>query len=823
MGAVLVALAAAPSAAQEARGGPGSGLFRPLAPGIPVELRSDSLEYESSRNVYVARGDVVIRQGGRQLSADWMAFNNTTRRGVASGNVVFTDGVDTIHTEFAEFELDTLKGALFVAEFVTDRGFELRGQEIRKTGERTWAFREGEFTTCRCPDPEAREPWEIQAEEADLEIEGYGTARNTTLEVLGVPVLWLPWMIYPLKTERQSGLLFPDLAVSGRNGVEIGLPVFWAAGDPVNVIATPRWLQKRGAKGDLDVEYVVGERSGGHLFGSGLYDLDVDPDSLQTPFDAGRWGTNGEHALYLPGEVTFRSRYAFVSDNAYTNDFSDLSRYRPDRFVPARAFAARGFGATRTLGLVAGAQFHDDQMNPDDTDRDRFLLNRLPEAHATALPRALPFFEWLVPAVDVRYAWYQQGQLPDRAYDAALLVGNAGRFLDTGIDGLPTDADGTRVEQGRDGSGAGTDPNGDNFDPVLNPGGTEGDGVFQEGELLADGGSRALFTPRLGAPVRLFDLVELYPEVGWHETLYQGDEEGFERRGLVTARADLRTRLRGRVFGVSHLVEPRVGWAFVNDVGQGDNPLFVPRTAVPQQRLREIQLENVTRDWADRIGAANGVSFGVGNRLYGSARSEGGAAPLLADFVLQALYDIEDGEMGEVVLDGRAQPFPGLVARFNLAFDPDPAQVNEGLLELAFEDRRGDSLALGYRYLRRVPAFFEAFPRQNRRFDDFEDPFDHVNQIDAAARLAITANWALVYSGVYSFERELFIGNQGGVEYISRCGCWAVRVEVADSRSRGPSVSVRYTLLGLGDDSRRPFQSGGRSGPLGFLDGLGGV
>ena len=36
-------------------------------------------------------------------------------------------------------------------------------------------------------------------------------------------------MMWPIKTERQSGLLFPKFNISGRNGVELGLPVFIAA------------------------------------------------------------------------------------------------------------------------------------------------------------------------------------------------------------------------------------------------------------------------------------------------------------------------------------------------------------------------------------------------------------------------------------------------------------------------------------------------------------------------------------------------------------------------------------------------------------------
>jgi len=807
--------AAAPGAADEGGGAPGSRLFEP---GVPVQISADSLEYEAGRDLYVARGHVVIRQEQRQLSADWMTFSRVTRRGVASGDVVFTDGTDTVHTRFVEFDVDTLEGVMFDASFEGDRNrFELRGEEIAKTGEQTYRFRNGEFTTCRCPDPEAREPWQVKAEQADLEIEGYGTVRNTTFEVLGVPILWLPWMIYPLKTERQSGLLFPDLAVSGRNGWEVGLPIFWAVADPVNLIFTPRYLGKRGPKGDLGVEYVVGEHSGGDALGAYIYDRDVAPFSLRTPFGRHRWATLGSHDFSLPAGWRFQTRYAFAADNSYPNDFDDLARYRQDRFLDSRAFATRPWGPSDAFGFVAGADHADDLQNPDDTDRDDFVLDRLPEARVHALPQGLPFARWLVPALDVRYAWYQQQELPQRAYDDALLQTADFPFLDTGVDGLPTSADGLGVEQGRDGQGQATNPD-PNFDnAATTPGGTEGDSVFQEGELLADSGQRVLLTPRLGVPFRLFDALEFYPEVGWHETLYESDAKGFERRGLLTGRMEVRTRFVRRFGETVHLLEPQLSWAYVQDVSQFGNPVYVPATAVPQQRLRELDLENLTRDWADRIGDQNLVKVGLGNRFY--APGPRGAARVIADFVLSAVYDIDGTEFGNLYLDGRSYPFRNSSLRFSLGFDPVRARLSEALLSSGWRDARGDRFTLGYRFIRNVPNVFEAFPRQNERFNDFRSEFDQVNQLDGGLRVAITRQWGITYRGAYSFERQIFLGNQGGVEYISKCGCWAVRVQVSESRSRGAQVSFEYTLLGLGDDTTAPFEAGGRRGPLGFLDG----
>ena len=213
---VFIVCAAAPAAADEVESDGGRRFFQA---GVPAELLADSLELEAGRDLYVANGNVRIRQGNRVLRADWMAFSNATRRGVASVDVVYTDGTDTVYTEFVEFDVDTLEGVMFDAEFdVPSNRLEMRGVEIAKTGDRTYTFKQGSFTTCRCPDPEAREPWQIEAGEADLELEGYGVTKNTTVEVLGVPILWLPWMIYPLKTDRQSGLLFPDFGMGGRNG-----------------------------------------------------------------------------------------------------------------------------------------------------------------------------------------------------------------------------------------------------------------------------------------------------------------------------------------------------------------------------------------------------------------------------------------------------------------------------------------------------------------------------------------------------------------------------------------------------------------------------
>ena len=255
-------------------------------------------------------------------------------------------------------------------------------------------------------------------------------------------------------------------------------------------------------------------------------------------------------------------------------------------------------------------------------------------------------------------------------------------FLDTGIDSLPNEDE--------TGSGGAVDPNRDNF---LENGGPEGDGRFQEGEPLGDRGHRFLLHPRLGLPTRLFDLVELYPEVGWHETLYTTRAQDFEDRGFLTTRLDMRTRL-SRDFGAfRHVVEPRLGYAGILKGSQSSNPIFVPPTAVPQTRIRELALDNLTLDPADRIDDRQAITLGFNNRFYGSGE---GGPELLGDIAFQASYDAVADEFGEIFIDGRAYPFASSTARFNLGFDPGGGQAvrDPGGPRLAPERRARAALLL---------------------------------------------------------------------------------------------------------------------------------
>ena len=454
--------------------GPALAAFDTSFGDAPIEVTADNLEYERARDVYVARGNVRLRQEGKTLTADWMSFSRRGGRGVARGNVVFSSGTDTLFSNFVEFNIVTLQGVLLRARFdASENRFRMEGDEIVKTGDRTYTFEGGRFTTCRCPNDTA-DPWEIRAASADLEVEGYAVARNTTMNILGVPILWMPWMLYPIKTERDSGFLFPEFGYSERGGYQVGLPFFWAVAPNVNVTLTPHWLSKRGVKAEVKSEYLVGEHSSGEVFASFIRDDDVEQNTVEYPYDRERWIAKGHQDYYLPHDWRLKSEFQVVSDNAYPSDFRDLPNTRYDRFLTSNVSVSKHFNESGDYGFVAAVEHADDLQNPDDQDRDDYLLQRLPTAEYIMLPTRAPWLEQLVPSFDVEYTYFGQYENPDQSFAADLngdgvpdALSADGLFYDVGIDARSSiDVWNPGGQELQPKFGTNTDPHADDFDAV---------------------------------------------------------------------------------------------------------------------------------------------------------------------------------------------------------------------------------------------------------------------------------------------------------------------------------------------------------------------
>jgi len=756
-----------------------------------AEITADRIDFYVEQDLYVAEGRVHVVQEGKSLRAQWVTFSASTRLGVASGDVEFHDGSQQVDAAFVQFDVDTLNGVIFEGDLdLGTRNLRIAAEEFVRSGEDRYRIFNARFTTCRCPDPEATPPWEVAAVRSDVEVGGYGTSRNATFEILGVPAVWFPWIFYPVKTERQTGLLVPEVAVGGRNGFQFGIPVFWAARPDVNVIYTPNWLERRGSKQDLEIQTVYGERSATQVGGSFAWDVDP-PQSGKTAAPGQPPPTVGhargmvalEHDQELPADVRFKANGIWVSDNQYLFDYDNFSTLRRNRFLESVAFAFRNLGPSGRFGAGLSSWYAEDLQSSTYNDRDPFLLQRLVDLDASWLTGPLAGRQWLGLAVDTRYEYFGHRQnvldtFADRGYvDMPDIVGR--RFADTGISATPNDLPG--------------DPN------------TRGDGLFEEGEPLYDYGHRVTIHPRLSVPLRLGRAVEWNAEIGWKQTLYSSHELGFKERGLATGLSNLQVELvrtfgAGTPLAVEHRMVPRLSWVFVSRRnGQGKNPLFTPRTKTTQFRLRQRSLENVILDPADEIDATNRVVVALDHRFY---RGSGLRKSLLGEFGVGFSYDFASGKRGgRLIAEGRHLRFGRTTSRFQVVFDTRRAKIDEVAAVTSISWPWEIRTNFAYRLVPDGPDFYESYT--TARFRRFNTRFDRINQLSGTLTLPLGSRFRATYGANYTFSGEFFLTNAATLDYLSKCGCWAAGIQLAASREDRLRVKFRYTLVGLGDNMGR--------------------
>jgi len=172
-----------------------------------------------------------------------------------------------------------------------------------------------------------------------------------------------------------------------------------------------------------------------------------------------------------------------------------------------------------------------------------------------------------------------------------------------------------------------------------------------------------------------------------------------------------------------------------------------------------------------------------------------------------------DGGLGNLVAEGRWFPVGPLGSRVRGAFNPETRAVKEGEaefnLKLPVENawiRRMD-VSTRYRYLRRLPEFFETVrgDTSSQRVGDTV-----LNQIDLDARLELSARIRISFRTIYSLadKKEGFLRNRGMLEYVSKCRCWGVAAEVFQERRADVGAGFQIRFLGLGDDESNLFDRG---------------
>ncbi|MFO7732298.1 MAG: LPS assembly protein LptD [Candidatus Aminicenantes bacterium] len=280
------------------------------------EVRIVARTQERTEALVFASGDVEIHYRRFRLFADRVELRLETKDVLAEGNVVAHTEGQVIRAERARFNLETGLGTIEQASGMIQPSFLFEAESIEKRGPGLYSLKTGRLTACTQPNPR----WSFSLSRADLKKDDHVTMWDAVLRIKSVPVLYLPYLRYPLE-ERATGFLMPRVGLSGTKGFSLSQSFFWAMAPNLDATVGFDYFSDRGLGAGLEFRYLFSGGTGGKV---DLYHFMYKRDAAGNK-PGGSSIVRLDHLQALPGgfklaaNADLQSSYDFLRE--FDNDF----------------------------------------------------------------------------------------------------------------------------------------------------------------------------------------------------------------------------------------------------------------------------------------------------------------------------------------------------------------------------------------------------------------------------------------------------------------------------------------------------------------------
>jgi LPS-assembly protein len=268
---------------------------------IPAEvgsigLKADSISHDNEKNLFQAKGNVEATWDGTTLLSDTLQVRQDDNEAVAEGKVILRkEGAeltgDRMRVNYVTQQGEVDNGSLFISQ----RNFHVRGKRFIKTGPEEYRLENATFTTCDGDSPS----WKFAVKDLDVTVDGYAAGTHATFYVGSMPLFYTPYIVFPVKRERQSGFLPPRFGTSTKKGLYFSIPYYWAILPSQEITFGLDVQQKRGVGVAADYKYLRAHGSSGQIKEYLIYDTQKD---------------------WVRGELTLKQQENFSPDLMFTSD-----------------------------------------------------------------------------------------------------------------------------------------------------------------------------------------------------------------------------------------------------------------------------------------------------------------------------------------------------------------------------------------------------------------------------------------------------------------------------------------------------------------------
>jgi LPS-assembly protein len=247
-----------------------------------------------NRDTIDARGDVYIRQDQYSIYAGHIHIDLNTKEMTANHSVLAQFRHTCIAGNRLWLNINSEMATIHEGTLFYEPGsLYIKGNVIEKTGKDTYQVDKIVVTGCDICDPD----WSISGNDVHVTIDGYARMWHGTFSVKQIPVFYMPFFIFPVKQDRQTGLLFPFAEHSSRKGWLYQQPFYWVIGKSYDATLYTTYMEKRGIMNGLEVRYNKSSQS------KGTFMIDyLDDRQLETVDNQSQWGYPNDDYLRLDSE-----------------------------------------------------------------------------------------------------------------------------------------------------------------------------------------------------------------------------------------------------------------------------------------------------------------------------------------------------------------------------------------------------------------------------------------------------------------------------------------------------------------------------------------
>ncbi|MFP5410757.1 MAG: LPS-assembly protein LptD [Gammaproteobacteria bacterium] len=278
----------------------------------PLFVSADRIE-STTPNILEASGQVEARQAGMAFFADWLRYDATLNAVDARDAVRLEQPALVVQGDALTLDLDDYSGQLAQPSYrFTDQPGRGDANLAEFINENRFQLKDATYTTC----PAGNDDWFLKVGELDIDrTRNVGTARNASLNFLGTPILYAPWMDFALNNERKTGVLAPTFGTTERSGLDIMVPYYLNLAPNYDATLYPRLLSRRGVQ--LGGEFR-------HLFEDFRGENRVEYLPNDSVAGRSRWSVTLRNHYRINANSHAGMQYDKVSDDDYFRDLSNM-------------------------------------------------------------------------------------------------------------------------------------------------------------------------------------------------------------------------------------------------------------------------------------------------------------------------------------------------------------------------------------------------------------------------------------------------------------------------------------------------------------------